>query len=279
LKQCQADIKKVYPILLGTSEDTSAADKANILIKNPVTGPSVRYDRVTFSYSDQKTVLNDVSFEVEAGTTTAIIGTSGSGKTTLLRLLLGFYKPQSGSIYIDDQNTEDIGLTNLRQLVSVIPQEPSLFNRSIAYNIGYGDIKAGSDRIRESAAAAQLDETLASFPDGYDSVVGERGQKLSGGERQRVAIARALIRSPAIYLFDEATSALDSETERQFQDALLRVGRNRTSIVVAHRLATVMHAHQIIVIGNGEVLEKGSHSSLLERRGYYFDMWLAQQKK
>lgn len=278
LRQCQADIHKLEPILLGVSEQVSKTDKEEIYIKNPMTGPSVRFDSVTFGYQEQKTVLKKIAFEVAAGTTTAIVGASGSGKTTLLRLMLGFYKPDSGAIYIDDQNVKDWGLKSLRQLVSVIPQDPSLFNRSIAYNIGYGNITASVDRLKESASAAQLDECVASLPDGYDSIVGERGQKLSGGERQRVAIARALIRSPSIYVFDEATSALDSETEKQFQNALLRISSNKTTIVVAHRLATVMHAHQIIIIDGGEIVEKGSHDTLLERRGFYFNMWIAQQK-
>jgi ATP-binding cassette subfamily B protein len=278
LRQCQADIHKLEPILLGISENALTEDKAGVYIKNLAAGPRVRFENVTFGYQDQKKILNNITFEVQAGTTTAIVGTSGSGKTTLLRLLLGFYQPDSGAVYIDDQNIKNVSLNHLRQIISVIPQDPSLFNRSIAYNIRYGNITASLERFKASVSAAQLDGCLASLPHGYDSVVGERGQKLSGGERQRVAIARALIRSSSIYVFDEATSALDSETEKQFQSAMVRISSNKTTIIVAHRLATIMNAHQIIVIDGGEILETGTHDSLLEQGGVYSSMWLSQQK-
>ena len=236
----------------------------------------VEFRHVSFRYDPERPVLQDVSFTIPAGKTVAVVGGSGSGKSTLSRLLLRFYDPVDGAILIDDQDIRGVNTRSLRRVIGVVPQDTSLFNDSIAYNIGYGRPGAHREEIVAAARAAHLHALIESLPEGYDTEVGERGSKLSGGERQRIAIARAILKNPPILIFDEATSALDSQSERAIQDELERLARDRSTLVIAHRLSTVVHAHDIIVLERGRIVEQGSHLQLMERNGAYATLWRLQ---
>jgi ATP-binding cassette subfamily B protein len=267
-------------------ENREIQDKPGAL---PLTdGPaSVRFDRVNFSYEPERQILFDVSFEIPAGHKVAVVGHSGSGKSTLARLLYRFYDVSAGAIYVnsgvngDASGTDirDVQQCSLRAATGIVPQDTVLFNDTIYYNIHYGRTGASKDEVLEAARAAHIHDFIVSLPDGYESPVGERGLKLSGGEKQRVAIARAILKNPRILIFDEATSALDSKSEKAIQEELTRIARGHTTLVIAHRLSTVMDADQILVMDHGRIIERGTHRELLDRAGAYAQMWALQQEE
>ena len=242
-----------------------------------VSGGHIRFDNVRFHYHRNRSILHGISFEVPAGQTVAIVGPSGAGKSTISRLLLRFYDVQNGRISIDDQDIRDVRQDSLRAAMGVVPQDTVLFNDTIGYNINYGDLGAPAAAVRDAAEYAQIDKFIADLPGGYDTEVGERGLKLSGGEKQRVAIARTILKAPPILILDEATSALDTRTEQGIKSALDKIAKDRTTVVIAHRLSTVTDADEIIVLDNGEIKERGTHASLLSQNGLYATMWARQQ--
>ena len=243
-----------------------------------VRGGEIKFDNVVCSYDPERIVLKGISFTVPAGKTVAVVGPSGAGKSTISRILYRFYDIQGGAVTIDGQDIRDITQESLRAVIGIVPQDTVLFNDTVKYNIAYGRIGASDAQIREAARLAQIDKFIDLLPQGYDSMVGERGLKLSGGEKQRVAIARTILKNPPILLLDEATSALDTGTEREIQSALNEVSRNRTSLVIAHRLSTVVDADEILVLDHGEIIERGRHSELLARNGHYAAMWNKQRE-
>jgi ATP-binding cassette subfamily B protein len=275
VKHALTDIESMLGLL---SVPPEVADKA---AAQPLAlaGGSIRFDGVHFGYDPARPVLKGVSFTVPAGGTVAIVGPSGAGKSTVARLLYRFHDVQSGLIAIDGQDIRNVTQDSLRRAIGVVPQDTVLFNDTIAYNIAYGRPEADGEDVAEAARLAHLDRLLSTLPEGGATRVGERGLKLSGGEKQRVAIARTLLKNPAILLLDEATSALDSHTERDIQDALKAVSRDRTTLVIAHRLSTVVDADRILVLRDGEVAEQGTHSELLARDGVYASMWRRQHQQ
>ena len=232
---------------------------------------------LSFAYDVRRPVLEDVSFEVPAGTTAALVGPSGGGKTSAGRLLFRFYEPNAGAIEIDGQDIASVTVASLRKAIGVVPQDTVLFNESIRYNIAFAAAGATQEDVERAARMAHIHDFIAALPDGYDTVVGERGLKLSGGEKQRVAIARVILKQPRIYLFDEATSALDTRTERSIQENLREVSRGVTTLIIAHRLSTVVHADQILVMDEGRIVERGAHEELLRSGGHYAALWTKQQ--
>jgi ATP-binding cassette subfamily B protein len=243
-------------------------------------GPGeIVFDRVSFAYDARRgVVIDDVSFRIPAGRTLAVVGPSGSGKSTLSRLLFRFYDPTGGEITIDDHRIGYVTLASLRAAIAVVPQDTALFNDTIEYNIAIGRASASRAEIEEAARLAEIHDFVAGLPDGYATVVGERGLKLSGGEKQRVAIARAVLKRPRIFVFDEATSALDSATERLIQRNLETLSRGTTTLIVAHRLSTIVQADEIIVLDEGRIVERGRHDALLRQDGVYAAMWRRQQE-
>jgi ATP-binding cassette subfamily B protein len=238
---------------------------------------SVCFVQVDFAYDPARTILHDISFEIPAGKTVAVVGPSGSGKSTLARLLYRFYDIQQGSIAVADQDIRSLTQASLRAAIGIVPQDTVLFNDTVQYNIAYGRPGSSLAEVEAAARAAHIDAFIASTPAGYDTMVGERGLKLSGGEKQRVAIARTLLKDPPILIFDEATSALDSANERAIQAELARVAQNKTTLVIAHRLSTVVDAHMILVMDAGRIIERGSHAELMQAQGRYAQMWALQQ--
>jgi ATP-binding cassette subfamily B protein len=236
----------------------------------------VRFEGVRFGYEPGREILQGLDLDVPPGKTVAVVGPSGAGKSTLARLLYRFYDPTAGRILIDGQDIAQVQQSSLRAAIGIVPQDTVLFNDSIGYNIGYGRAGATQADVESAARGAAIDGFISVLPDGYDSMVGERGLKLSGGEKQRVAIARTLVKDPPILVLDEATSALDSRTEQAIQDTLDRVSQSRTTIVIAHRLSTVVGADQIVVLDGGRVAERGTHEELLERGGLYAELWYRQ---
>lgn len=238
----------------------------------------VDFQNVCFGYTAGKEILSEVSFTVMSGQTVALVGPSGSGKSTIIRLLFRFYDVQGGCILIDGQDISKVRQNSLRSYIGVVPQDTVLFNDNIRENIRYGRISASDQEVEEAAVAADIHHKILSLPDGYATEVGERGLKLSGGEKQRVAIARTILKSPRIILLDEATSALDSQTERNIQASLAKVCANHTTLVVAHRLSTIISSDQILVLQDGRIAERGRHEELLAMGGLYAAMWLKQQQ-
>ncbi|MDF3882943.1 ABCB family ABC transporter ATP-binding protein/permease [Cupriavidus basilensis] len=274
IKQATTDMDRMF-VLLGTNREVADAPGAQAL---RVSGAAVRFAHVGFGYESNRVILDDVDFTIAAGTTTAVVGHSGSGKSTLARLLFRFYDVGSGGIEIDGQDIRAITQDSLRRAIGIVPQDTVLFNDSIYYNIAYGRPDASRDEVIEAARAAQIDAFIRELPQGYDTPVGERGLKLSGGEKQRVAIARTLLKNPPILVFDEATSALDSRTEQAIQAELMRLAQNRTTLLIAHRLSTVVHADQILVMDHGRVIERGTHAELMRLDGRYAEMWRIQAR-
>ncbi|TIX15391.1 MAG: ATP-binding cassette domain-containing protein, partial [Mesorhizobium sp.] len=238
----------------------------------------VEFRDVHFSYDTNRKILKGVSFEVPAGKTVAIVGPSGAGKSTVSRLLFRFYDVQSGQVLIDGQDIRDVTQESLRAVLGMVPQDTVLFNDTIAYNIRYGRVGASEEEVRKAAELAQIGPFIQKLPEGYRSMVGERGLKLSGGEKQRVAIARTILKAPPILMLDEATSALDTQTEQEIQAALDLVSKGRTTIVIAHRLSTVISADEIIVLKDGQIAERGTHAALLRKDGLYASMWDRQRE-
>jgi len=239
----------------------------------------VRFENVSFAYDPARPILHDLSFEIPAGKTVAVVGPSGAGKSTLARLLYRFYDVDTGGgrITIDGQDIRQVTQGSLRQAIGIVPQDTVLFNDTVEYNIAYGRPGATRADVEAAAQAAHIHNFISATPKGYDTMVGERGLKLSGGEKQRVAIARTLLKNPPVLIFDEATSALDSANERAIQAELRAVSQGKTALVIAHRLSTVVDAHEIVVLEAGRVVEKGPHAELLARNGRYAQMWRLQQ--
>ncbi|MEZ2350419.1 ABC transporter ATP-binding protein/permease [Caballeronia sp. RCC_10] len=278
LKQALTDMDRMFT-LLGAGREVPDAPNAAPL---DVTGGEVRFERVSFAYEAARPILHEVDFTIAAGTTTAVVGHSGSGKSTLGRLLFRFYdldRETGGRIVIDGQDIRDVTQDSLRASIGIVPQDTVLFNDSIYYNIAYGRPSASRDEVIAAARAAHIHDFIEGLPAGYETAVGERGLKLSGGEKQRVAIARTLLKNPPILIFDEATSALDSKSERAIQRELDSIARERTTLIIAHRLSTVVHAQQIIVMDHGRVVERGTHAELLRADGLFAQMWALQQQR
>jgi len=273
IKQAIADMERMFGVL---EQHREIEDRPGAPVLAAV-NPTVRFEDVNFSYEPRRQILHDVSFEIPSGATVAVVGHSGSGKSTLARLLFRFYDVGAGRITVNGVDIRDVTQASLRATIGIVPQDTVLFNDTILYNIQYGRPQASADEVIEAARAAHIHDFIQSLPDGYDTVVGERGLKLSGGEKQRVAIARALLKDPQILVFDEATSALDSKSEKAIQAELDRIAQGRTTLVIAHRLSTVMDADEIIVMESGRIVERGTHRSLLERGGHYAQMWALQQ--
>ncbi|MBP8132759.1 MAG: ABC transporter ATP-binding protein/permease [Zoogloea sp.] len=275
IRQALTDIERMFG-LMGTHREVADAPDARALARGPA---SVRFDQVRFAYEPSRQILHDVDFAIPAGKTVAVVGHSGSGKSTLARLLFRFYDVQGGAVRINDQDIRGLTQDSLRAAIGIVPQDTVLFNDTLFYNIQYGRPDASKDEVEAAASAAQLDDFIARLPDGWNTRVGERGLKLSGGEKQRVAIARTLLKNPDILIFDEATSALDSKTEKAIQAQLEAAARGRTTLVIAHRLSTVMNADEIIVLDQGRILERGGHGELLAKAGAYAQMWALQQEE
>ena len=262
--------------LLGERPEAGADDSLPAL---EVHSGDVRFERVAFGYEPGRQVLWDIDLHITPGSTVAVVGGSGSGKSTLARLLLRFYDVSAGRITIDGRDVRSVSPRSLRSSIGIVPQDTSLFNETVAYNIAYGRVGATPAEIADAARAAEVHEFIEALPRRYETLVGERGLKLSGGEKQRVAIARAILKNPPILVFDEATSALDTRSERAIQDELNRLARDRTTLLIAHRLSTVVHADQILVLEKGRIVERGRHEELLDRRGIYAQMWSLQQQE
>ena len=274
VRQAVVDIERMFSIL-GQNPEIADRPGAPPLM---VSEGHVTFENVEFYYDQKRPILRGVSFDVKPGATLAIVGPSGAGKSTISRLLFRFYEPQGGRILIDGQDILAVTQASLRAAIGMVPQDTVLFNDSIGYNIRYGRWDASDAEVREAAALAQIDRFIASVPGGYDAQVGERGLKLSGGEKQRVAIARTILKGPPILILDEATSALDSFTEHEIQEALRRVAKGRTTLVIAHRLSTVVEADEIVFLDHGRVVERGTHQQLLEKNGEYAAMWNRQRE-
>ena len=275
IKQALTDINRMFRLL---EENREIQDRPNAvaLADEPAT---IRFERVDFSYEPNRQILFDASFEVPAGSKVAVVGHSGSGKSTLARLLYRFYDVGGGRITVNGVDVRGLKQASLRGAIGIVPQDTVLFNDTVRYNIHYGRPEATEDEVLDAAKAAHIHDFLTTLPEGYETRVGERGLKLSGGEKQRVAIARALLKRPRILIFDEATSALDSKAEKAIQAELDRIARGHTTLVIAHRLSTVMDADQILVMDHGRIVERGPHRELLEADGLYAQMWALQQQE
>ena len=272
IRQGLIDMEAMWDLLDTPAEVTDREDAPALR----VTRGAVRFEKVRFGYEADRTILDGLDLDIPAGTSCAIVGPSGAGKSTIARLLYRFYDPTAGRITIDGQDIAAVTQASLREAIGIVPQDTVLFNDTIGYNIGYGRGDATRSDIEAAARGAAIDRFIAALPDGYDSMVGERGLKLSGGEKQRVAIARTLLKNPPILVLDEATSALDSRTEQAIQETLARIAESRTTIIIAHRLSTIVNADRIVVLDQGRVAELGTHDQLLERAGIYADLWYRQ---
>ncbi len=274
IKQSLIDLESMFRLLDVNAEVTDRPGARPLQVSRG----EIVFDHVSFRYDERRPILVDVSFRVPPGGTVAIVGSSGAGKSTISRLLFRFYDVDQGRIVIDGQDVRDVTQESLRRAIGVVPQDTVLFNDSIRYNIAYGRPGAGTEEIEEAARLANIHDFVAKLPDGYKTQVGERGLKLSGGEKQRVAIARVVLKAPRILVFDEATSALDTKTEREIQKNLEEVSHDRTTLMIAHRLSTVIHADEILVLEQGRVVERGGHAALLAKGGLYAQMWARQQE-
>ena len=274
IKQSLTDLDKMFVLMDREREVADTAGAPELALQG---APEVVFDRVSFAYEADRPILQDISFTIPAGKTVAVVGPSGSGKSTLARLMFRFYDVQQGFIRIAGQDIRQVTQASVRKALGIVPQDTVLFNDSVAYNIAYGRPGASQAEIEGAAKAARIHDFIASTPKGYQTSVGERGLKLSGGEKQRVAIARTLLKDPPILVFDEATSALDSANERAIQAELSSVAQNKTTLVIAHRLSTVVDAHEILVMDSGQIVERGNHAALLAQQGRYANMWAMQQ--
>ena len=274
IKQSLTDLEKMFVLM---DKEREVADAPGAVALAGLEQPAVRFEDVHFAYAPDRPILHGVSLEIPAGKTVAVVGPSGSGKSTLARLLFRFYDIQQGRITIAGQDIRAVTQQSLRRAIGIVPQDTVLFNDTVAYNIAYGRPDATQAEVEQAARAAHIHGFIAATPKGYDTMVGERGLKLSGGEKQRVAIARTLLKNPPILIFDEATSALDSANERAIQAELRQVARGKTTLVIAHRLSTVVDAHEILVMEAGRIVERGTHAALLAAGGHYARMWALQQ--
>lgn len=274
IKQNIVDIEHMFGILHQNAEVEDKASAKPLIVSEG----AIRFDEVHFAYDPARPILKGISFEVPSGKTVAIVGPSGAGKSTVSRLMFRFYDVGSGTISIDGQDIRNVTQASLRAAIGMVPQDTVLFNDTIRYNIGYGRAGASQEAIEQAAALAQIDGFIRKLPEGYESQVGERGLKLSGGEKQRVAIARTILKAPPILMLDEATSALDTFTEHEIQEALDRVSKDRTTLVIAHRLSTVVNADEIIVLDSGRIVERGDHTLLMSQGGVYAEMWNRQRE-
>ena len=275
IKQSLTDLEKMFTLM---EREREVADVPGAKALH-ISDGEVRFEHVNFAYDPARPILHDVSFEVPAGKTVAVVGPSGAGKSTLARLLFRFYDVQGGRILFDGQDIKQVTQASVRQAIGIVPQDTVLFNDTVEYNIAYGRPGATRAQVEEAARSAHIHNFISATPKGYDTMVGERGLKLSGGEKQRVAIARTLLKNPPILIFDEATSALDSANERAIQAELQSAARGKTTLVIAHRLSTVVDAHEILVMDAGRIIERGRHAALLAAQGRYAEMWALQQSK
>jgi len=275
IKMSLINIEKMFKLLKikPKVQDTDHATELNI------TQGKIEFKNVGFSYQSEREILNKINFSVKSGETIAIVGASGSGKSTLVKLLFRFYDPTNGVISIDGQNIKQVTQNSLREMIGIVPQDTVLFNDTIFENIRYGRTSANEDEVRQAITMAHLDDFIAQLPDGTSTAVGERGLKLSGGEKQRVAIARTILKKPPILVFDEATSSLDSKSEQMILKAINEIAKNNTSLIIAHRLSTVVNADKIIVLDKGQIVEQGHHDELLDKKKFYYELWMAQQKE
>ena len=272
IRQSLTDMENLFTLW---EEKPNLSDGAEKLLE--IKEASIRFENVSFDYDARRTIIKDISFEVPNGKKVALVGPTGAGKSTISRLLFIFYDPKQGDVYINNQNIKDISQQSLRKHIGVVPQDTVLFNDTIYYNISYGNPNANEEEIYNAAKSADIHNFIINLPDGYQTIVGERGLKLSGGEKQRVAIARAILKNPSIFFFDEATSALDSTTEKEIQKNLQAISKNRTTLVIAHRLSTAADADEILVLEQGEITERGNHDELLSKKGKYAEMWNKQK--
>ncbi|MCG8487843.1 MAG: ABC transporter ATP-binding protein/permease [Chromatiales bacterium] len=275
IKYSLADMDLIFKLLEQPPEITDAEDARPLQLQ----GGEVCFERVDFAYQPERQILHNVDFTLKAGEKLAVVGHSGAGKSTLSRLLFRFYDVTAGVITVDGQDIRQLTRESLRAAIGIVPQDTVLFNESILYNLAYGNPNASQQEIEEAARIAHIADFIDQLPDGYQTVVGERGLKLSGGEKQRVAIARAMLKRPQILIFDEATSSLDTKTEQSIQETLREVARNHTTLVIAHRLSTVVDADRILVMDQGRIVEQGTHPQLLQQQGRYHQMWQLQQKQ
>jgi ATP-binding cassette subfamily B protein len=272
IRQALTDMENMFSLLeLSTvsKDDLEGIPQSNVA--------EIRFESVSFDYDVRRTIIKDISFNVPDGKKVAIVGPTGAGKSTISRLLFKFYDPKEGNIFINDTNINKISQSSLRKIIGVVPQDTVLFNDTIYYNIAYGNTDATKEEVISAAQNADIHDFVTTLPDGYETIVGERGLKLSGGEKQRVAIARTILKNPKIFFFDEATSALDTSTEKEIQKNLENVSKYKTTLIIAHRLSTAANADNIIVLDQGAIIEQGTHENLLLKKGKYFEMWEKQK--
>ena len=275
LKQSFTDMDEMFQLLETEREIQDAPDAEELKIESA----TVEFKDVSFYYESNRKILNRISFHIPDGKKLAVVGASGAGKSTLSRLVFRYYDVTSGGIFIDGHDIRNITQRSLRKSIGIVPQDTVLFNDTIGYNIAYGKPGASNEEIEQAARLASIHDFIRALPQGYETMVGERGLKLSGGEKQRVAIARTILKNPPMLLFDEATSSLDTNTEREIQKALAKVSRKKTTLMIAHRLSTIIDADEIIVLEKGQIVERGTHKSLLNKKGVYYKLWQMQQSK
>jgi ATP-binding cassette subfamily B protein len=272
IRQALTDMENMFSLL-----EVSPASKNNLEDMYQSNLAEIRFENVSFDYDVRRTIINNISFKVPNGKKVAIVGPTGAGKSTISRLLFKFYNPKNGNIYINDTNINKISQESLRKIIGVVPQDTVLFNETIYYNIAYGNTDSTKDEVVSAAKNADIHNFISTLPDAYETIVGERGLKLSGGEKQRVAIARTILKNPKIFFFDEATSALDTSTEKEIQKNLEKISKDKTTLVIAHRLSTASNADNIIVLDKGVIIEEGNHNALIKKKGKYFEMWEKQK--